>query len=93
MKDEQYLDFIRSRPCSFCASPRTEPHHCIRRLRGISEKGLAQKGSDYLAIPVCHGCHEDFRDGRRMPSREEYLELCLINLICYLNAHPKQLAA
>jgi hypothetical protein len=84
MRSPEYLNFIRTRPCSFCGNPLTEPHHCIKRLRGISDARLAQKGSDYLAIPVCHKCHEDNRDGRLKPSREEYLELCLINLICYL---------
>jgi hypothetical protein len=92
MKDETYLDLLRSRPCSFCAYPKTEPHHSLRRLRGISEGGLAQKGPDYLAIPICHRCHEHIRDGRLKPSREEYMELCLINLICYLSIHHEQLA-
>jgi len=89
MRSPEYLNFIRTRPCSFCGNPLTQPHHCIKRLRGISEARLAQKGSDYLAIPVCHKCHEDIRDGRLQPRREEYLELCLINLICYLDASQK----
>lgn len=90
MRSPEYLNFIRTRPCSFCGNPLTEPHHCIKRLRGISEARLAQKGSDYLAIPVCRKCHEDIRDGRLQPRREEYLELCLINLICYLDASQKR---
>jgi hypothetical protein len=90
MRSPEYLNFIRTRPCSFCGNPLTEPHHCIKRLRGISQAQLAQKGSDYLAIPVCHRCHEDIRDGRLQPRREEYLELCLINLICYLDASQKR---
>ncbi len=85
-----YIEFIRSRPCNLCGNPQTEPHHSIRRLPGISEAGLAQKGSDYLTIPVCHKCHEDIRDGRLKPSREEYLEICLINLICHLDASQKR---
>lgn len=90
MRSPEYLNFIRTRPCSFCGNPTTEPHHCIKRLPGISEARLAQKGSDHLAIPVCHKCHEKIRDGRLKPSREEYLELSLINLTCYLNASQKR---
>ena len=90
MRSPEYLNFIRTRPCSFCRNPLTEPHHAVKRLRGISDARLAQKGSDYLSIPVCHKCHEDIRDGRLKPSREEYLELCLINLICYLDANQKR---
>ena len=91
MQSPEYLSFIRTRPCSFCGNPTTEPHHCIKRLRGISDARLAQKGADYLSIPACHKCHEDIRDGRLKPTREHYLELCLINLICYLHENKAHL--
>ena len=84
MRDTQYLDFIRSRPCSFCGNPTTDPHHAIKRLRGLSEAGMGQKGPDYLAIPLCRKCHRKLHDGELASSREELLEICLINLICYI---------
>jgi hypothetical protein len=83
-KNSQYLDFIRTRPCSLCFSPNTEPHHVFKRLRGISEAGMAQKGSHYLAIPVCRLCHERLGNASLKPSRDELLELIVINLICYM---------
>jgi hypothetical protein len=83
-KSSDYLDFIRTRPCCFCCAPADEPHHVFKRLRGISEAGMAQRGSDYLAIPVCHLCHEKLENGSLEPGPAELLELIVINLICYL---------
>lgn len=85
-RNEAYLNFIRSRPCSFCARSPVDPHHPVKRLRGISEAGMAQKGADHLAIPVCRRCHEKLHSGRLTPSRADLLELVVINLICHLNA-------
>jgi hypothetical protein len=86
-----YLDFIRSRPCTLCGNPRTEPHHAIRRLPGISEAGLAQKCSDFLCIPLCNPCHRNLHRGVITLSRTGVLEFCLINLICFLEAtYPPQ---
>lgn len=83
-ESSQYLDFVRTRPCCFCAQPVTEPHHVFKRLRGISEAGMAQRGSDYLAIPVCRVCHDKLGNGSFQPNRAELLELIVIHLICYL---------
>jgi len=86
-----YLDFIRSRPCTLCGNPQAEPHHAIRRLPGISEARLAQKGSDFLCIPLCNPCHTKLHRGGITLSRTEVLEFCLINLICFLEAtHPRK---
>jgi len=84
MRDPKYLDFIRSRACSFCGNPITDPHHAIRRLRGLSEAGLGQKGPDYLAMPICRKSHREFHDGKFTIDRGEILEICLTNLICYV---------
>jgi len=84
MHDPQYLEFLRSRPCSFCGNPISEPHHAIRRLRGLNEAGMGQKGPDYLAIPICRKSHRQFHDGKFTISREEILEICVINLICHV---------
>jgi hypothetical protein len=84
--ESNYLDFIRSRPCTLCGNPQTEPHHAIRRLPGISEARLGQKGSDFLCIPLCNRCHTKLHRGVITLSRTEVLEFCLINLICFLEA-------
>jgi hypothetical protein len=89
--ESSYLDFIRSRPCNCCGNPHTEPHHAIRRLPGISESRLAQKGSDFLCIPLCNRCHTKLHRGGLTLSRTEVLEFCLVNLICFLEAtYPRQ---
>lgn len=82
-RDGKYLDFIRTRPCSFCACQVVEPHHVLKGLRGI-RAGMVQK-IDYVAIPLCRRCHEDLHKGLLKPSREELLEVILINVICYLD--------
>jgi hypothetical protein len=84
-RNEAYLNFIRSRPCAFCARSPVDPHHTFKRLRGISEAGMAQKGADYLAISLCRQCHEKLQSGQLTPDRADLLELVVINLISYLN--------
>ena len=50
---------------------------------------MAQKGSDYLAIPVCEQrCHRELHNGTLRPAREDLLEIIVINLICYFRATP-----
>lgn len=84
-KDPLYLKFIRRRLCSFCGKPKAVPHHALKRLRGISEAGVAQKGIDYLAIPVCELCHTRIHNKTLRPQPEELLEIIAINVICFLN--------
>jgi len=84
LRDRDYLNFLRRRPCSFCGFPKTDAHHAIKRLRGLSEAGLGMKGPDYLAIPLCRKCHDELHNGKLTPSREELLEICTINLICHI---------
>ena len=86
-KSAHYLDFIRTRPCSLCGNPCAEPHHAIKRLPGVSEARLAQKGSDCLTIPLCHLCHTKLHRGRIAVTYTKVLEYCLINLICYLKTN------
>jgi hypothetical protein len=50
---------------------------------------MAQKGADFLAIPVCRPCHTKFHDGTPKPSQAELFELIVIHLVCYLNEPPK----
>ena len=84
-REAQYLEFVRKRPCSFCGNPNTEPHHVFRRLRGISEAGMAEKGSDYLAIPICRACHARLHEGSLKVADEDLLVCIVINLICFLH--------
>ncbi len=49
----EHLDIIRSLPCACCgASPPSSAHHPRHGA------GMAQKASDWLAIPLCWECHQ-----------------------------------
>lgn len=84
MRDPVYLDFIRSRVCSFCASAPVEPHHVFKHFRGISDGGIGRKGSDYLTVPVCRDCHTRIHSSHLRPERIELLELIVMNLVCFI---------
>lgn len=84
MRDPIYLDFIRTRVCSFCPSLQVEPHHAIRHFLGIGSGGVGVKGSDYLSLPVCRNCHTRIHSSYVRPERIELLELIVRNLICFI---------
>jgi len=88
-RSKEYLEFIRHRVCSFCGSHGVEPHHSVRSMRGISNGGLARKGSDLLTVPVCRPCHSSIHNGKLQVSREQWYELCLTNLICFLDENKR----
>ena len=49
-RDPNYLNWIRSLPCTLCLRRPVEAHH-------TTVNGMASKGSDYEAIPLCAWCH------------------------------------
>lgn len=51
---EEYLDFIRSKPCIGCGMFPTEAHHLIARGQRESKR------NDFTAVPVCRPCHDYF---------------------------------
>lgn len=80
-RSKRYMKWVGSFPCCNCgAAPRSEAHH-------EGDKGMAQKCSDFLTVPLCASCHRIYTDenclpyficgiyqGRRL-SREESLDL------------------
>ena len=48
LKDEEYLEFIRLKPCIICHMKKSEVHH-------VKTKGAG--GSDYLTVPLCSKHH------------------------------------
>jgi len=54
--NEDYLKWIRNRPCCFpfCGMP-AEPHHFRRSYYGA---GAGKKPSDYVTIPLCRTHHD-----------------------------------
>jgi hypothetical protein len=51
---EEYLTFIRSKPCCVCPSTVAEAHHLIHR--GWRDA----KRNDFSAIPMCRDCHQEY---------------------------------
>lgn len=51
-KNHQHLMTLRSMPCCLCGEMGPNEVHHVRQ-----GQGLAQKASDYLAIPLCPDCH------------------------------------
>lgn len=53
-RSKKYLEFIRSQPCILCGCEEDiQAHH-------TASAGIALRGSDYSAIPVCPKCHHRF---------------------------------
>ena len=52
-RNENYLNFIRSKPCLVCGN-RAEAHHVRRSFWG---SGASQRPHDYVALPLCPAHH------------------------------------
>lgn len=51
-RSPSYLAHVRLQPCCACPKPGpSDPHH-------TGPRGVGEKGSDFLAIPLCRACHE-----------------------------------
>lgn len=60
-----------------------DAHHSIRHLSPISDGGIGRKGSDYLVIPLCRKCHQDWHAGRLKVARDALLEAIVIYLVLF----------
>jgi hypothetical protein len=56
--DEEHLRWVRRQPCSMCG--KGAPSHAHHPTGA----GMALKGPDKLAVPLCHTCHRQYHDGR-----------------------------
>jgi hypothetical protein len=55
-RSPKYLYWIRRQPCTVCQRPDSiDAHH-------TESGGIATKGSDYSAIPLCVFCHRKLHD-------------------------------
>lgn len=63
IRDQQYLNWIRSLPCVLCQNhPPSDPHHIPKQ--GHSGKGT--KTDDTRAIPLCHYHHIEYHQYGRL---------------------------
>ena len=51
-RSEDYLSFIRTKPCAMCRAPESVAHH--EPMKG---GGMGLKAEDSHAIPLCPFCH------------------------------------
>jgi hypothetical protein len=67
-QNRKYLDWIATLPCANCGleDETIVPHHAINisAIAGrVGNKGLGLKSNDWLAMPLCHGCHSALHSG------------------------------
>lgn len=61
-RSEAYKSLVRSQPCCNCgAAPPSDPDH-------VGKRGVSQKCSDALCIPLCRKCHGIRGDKNCLPS-------------------------
>ena len=80
-RSEKYKKFIRSQPCAICGLEVSQHHH-----EPLNGHGMALKGPDNEALPLCYRCHterhikgrdtfykEHHKDWRRLVKHYQYL--------------------
>jgi hypothetical protein len=70
-QNRKYLDWIATLPCANCGleDETIVPHHAINigSIAGrVGNKGLGLKSNDWLAMPLCHGCHSGLHSGEKI---------------------------
>ena len=56
-----HLTNLRQMPCCVCSvTPAGYAHHAVggSMLAKVGMRGAAMRASDWLALPLCHGCHQ-----------------------------------
>jgi len=51
-RSDDYLDFIRSKPCLVCGRGPSVPAH-----QNLKMGGMSKKVHDSCAVPLCNDCH------------------------------------
>lgn len=81
-RDENYLEYLRERPCIICGiQHRSEAHH----LKDMRLCGLSQKAPDWAAMPLCHRCHMKIAHGEGFKERMSWIPIDIVDFlrICY----------
>lgn len=72
-KDNEYLEFVRGKPCVFCGSPGI-PHHFGLGNQG---KGMGTKCDDTYTVPLCQMHHDWIHNGKAGISKEKLFDIFL----------------
>lgn len=82
-RDEDYLNYVRTKPCIICGiQHRSEAHH----LRDTRTSGEAIKSPDWTVLPLCHNCHMLYAHGTGFKESMKWVKIDLLDFtkICYL---------
>lgn len=86
-RDENYLNYQRTRPCMICGiQHRSQAHH----VRDTRTAGMAIKSPDWFSLPLCSMCHMTVAHGTGFKDAMSWLPLelmdfCRINYIRWRN--------
>jgi len=82
LKDANYLKFVRTLPCSMCASTPSEAHHENYWL----EYG-SQRMNDYVAVPLCAKHHRDRHTfgAKNFWTTDKFILVLLLTSLNYLS--------
>lgn len=79
-RSKRYLDHVRAHACARChAPPRSEAHH-------YGPRGLGQKCSDMLTVPLCRSCHQWVEDGGEKSMEVDLLRAQVALLVEWIGA-------
>ena len=80
-RDNNYLEWVRTRPCIVCGCMhRSEAHHVkIKEL-----VAMGKKTPDWTALPLCHKCHMSVAHGTGFHEAMEWLPIKMIDF-CRIN--------
>ena len=54
LSNRKYLDWLKTGECVSCGMPADDAHHLLLPYDGI----MGSKQDDFMAVPVCRGCHD-----------------------------------
>lgn len=65
VKNNDYLEYIRNKPCCSCSNPpKNDPHHWSRTGK---KGGMGAKTDDYRTVPLCRECHDHWHNTGALP--------------------------
>lgn len=87
-RDNDYLVFVRTRPCIICGMQHAGHAHHLKDMRLC---GLTQKAPDWATMPLCPKCHMTIAHGTGFKERMSWIPIDIIDFlrICYMRWRAK----
>lgn len=58
LRDQKYMDWLKTKRCAVCFQVGCDPAHTVNN-------GMSSKGPDSSCVPLCRKHHEEYDAGRR----------------------------